>query len=254
MADQQKINSASRLATLLEYACNQTGDNIRQLNVWAAVLGLHNLSGRNQKLAIARGIDLMYRELDHMVDQLRNLGFDEESYRPVVTSFEQNISVEYLAQLWRDFRARLQPTLYPLKILKNALPDEENSIDPAEWQKISEELNRLEESLHNAQLSPELMGFIKKQIEIIRQAIRDYPIRGAVVFYDAWFEGAREAYANDEFVKQNEDSESLKTLGKVWQHVKQITATAVKVSSFLAASQRIYQLAETSSHFFRHLK
>jgi len=248
-----KVNPALRIHDLLQLAINNTA-SVPQMAVWAKVFNVDQLKGRNQKLAIARGIDLLYRQLDRMVTQLRDRGFGEETYQPIVFSMEQNISVELLAHAWPDFRQRLQSSLYPLMIINNALDDEEKLIDKADLESLRGELDRLEETLAKGEIAAELQAFVKRQLEIIRQAIRDYPVRGVSAFYDAAFEGASEAWANEELVNQHKDDEAVKILTNVWTKVKQVTVAAFKVGTFLTASQRIYQLAESSSHIFKHFK
>jgi hypothetical protein len=169
-----------------------------------------------------------------------------------VTLLEQNVLFEMINHQWQDFPARLEKALYPLVILSTFLPDEEKLVDPAEFQAIRDELAKLEKSLADKEISPEVRLFVKRTIDTIRKAMWEYKFRGVDAFQDAMLETFRD-YANSEVVAKHEDDPPVKTVRNLWQRLVKIMDGAIKVQGALTAVSRLFQLAE-SSGIYHHLK
>lgn len=243
MAEEQRINAAYRLHIILSAAHAQS-PQAEQFRVWANVFNVDGLSGRQQKQAVAVGITLMFRQLDHLVDQLRALNHPENSYRPLVSAMEQSISYEWLAQPWQQFRERLEKALYPLQIFSSVLPDEENLIDPKEFEAIRDELDKLEQSLSDKDISQTVRDFVKRQIDTIRTAMWEYQFRGAQVFQDAILQTVRD-FANTDIAEKHKEDPPVQKLRHIWDKVMKVMDITVKVQGALTSGYKIYQLAES---------
>jgi hypothetical protein len=246
MAEQQRINAASRLHKILQAAVGHS-QQATQLQVWATVFEVQSLSGRQQKEAVAKGIILLFGQLDRIVEYLRAAGHPENTYRELVSLMEQNVLIELINHPWQDYRTRLAHALYPLAILSNFLPDEEISVDPSEFQGIREELDELEKTLEQKEISPDVRAFVKRQIETIRNAMWEYKFRGAQVFRDAMVKAFTDPLAGDVVAKHPNDS-TIKKTGNVWQRVIKLMDATIKIQAALTALQKIYQLAEGIIH------
>jgi hypothetical protein len=251
MAEQQKINAAYRLHILLQNAVAQNPQAL-QLQIWANVFELQNLMGRQQKESVARGIILMFGQLDRVVEQLRALEHPENTYRPLVVLMEQNVLIEMIHHPWGDFPTRLTNALYPLFIFSTFLPDDENLVDPKEFQVIREELDKLEKSLADKEISPEVRTFVKRQIDRIRHAMWEYKFRGAQAFQDAMLQTFSD-YTSSDVVPKHEKDPPVQKVGHVWQSLMKVMDSTIKVQGTLTAVQKIYQLAE-SVGIHHHLK
>ncbi len=243
MAEQQKINSAYRLHLLLQTAMAQPQQAL-QLQVWAKTFEVQHLTGRQQKEAVARGIILMFEQLDRVVDQLRALGHPENTYGPLVTLMEQNVLIEMINHPWQDFPTRLVNAIYPLFIISTFLTDDEKLVDPKEFQAIRTELDKLEASLAEKEISPDVRFFVKRQIDKIRHAMWEYKFRGAQTFQDAVLQTFSD-YMNNDFIATHKDDPSVQKMKHIWQNVMKAMETTVKIQGALTAAQKIYQLAES---------
>lgn len=243
MSDRPNTNAAYRLLMLLEAALRRPHEHT-QLRVWADVFQVQDLLGRQQKNAVVTGIILMYKQLDRIVEQVKAAGHPETTYSELATLFDGNVSPEFLNHPWKDFSLRLAAAKYPLTIINNFLPDEENPIDPKEFNEVREELDKLEKSLTDKDISPEIRNFVKAQIETIRQAMWEYQFRGAEVFQDAILQTYRD-YMKSDVVAKHENDPPVRKMATIWGKLMKTLDTTVKVQGGLNALYKIYQLAET---------
>lgn len=243
MAEQQKINAAYRLHVLLQAAIAQSPQAL-QLQVWAHAFGVQHLSGRQLKEAVTKGIILMFGQLDRVVEQLRALEHPEDTYRPLVTLIEQNVLIEMINHPWQDFPVRLTPALYPLVIFSTFLRDDEKLVDPSEFQAIREEIEKLEKSLADKDISSDVRNFVKRQIDRIRQAMWEYKFRGAQVFQDAMVQTYSD-YAGSDVASTHQDDPPMRKVGHIWEKVMKVMDGTIKMQGALTAVQKIYQLVES---------
>ena len=223
-----------------------------QIQVLAQVFKVQHLSDRALKQAVAKGVELIFEQLDRMVEQLQSLHHPEDSYHAIVATIDIVLGPEYLNQQWQDNRIRIEKILLPLNIMANWLPDEEKLIDHVEFETICEELNKLEQSLADKEVSPEVRIFVKRQISVIHKAIWEYKFRGARSFENAMVETFRD-YANSNIAAEHETDLPMRKVAHIWQRIKQMMDATIKTQGALSAVQKIYELAENAG-LHHHLK
>jgi hypothetical protein len=244
MAQERHINAAYRLLTLLQEATKQA-PSVIQLQVWSNTFELQNLSGRPQKQAVMRGIDLMYQQLDYVIEQLRKRNLPENTYSQLQATFERNVQFELINHPWQDFRARIEAeALYPLVIFSNMLPDEEKLVEPTDFLAIHEELEKLEKTLSDKDISSEVRSFVMQQIATIRKAMWEYRFRGTSVFRQALVETAQQ-FAESQITGEHKNDPHVQKVGYIWQKLTKVMDTTVKTQAALEAGHKIYQLAES---------
>jgi hypothetical protein len=251
MAEDKRINVAYRLHTLLAAAAAHSPQTT-EIQVLAQVFKVQHLSGRPLKQAVAKGVELIFEQLDRMVEQLQSLHHPKDSYNEIVTTIDSVLAPEYLNHPWQENRIRLEKILLPLNIMANWLPDEEKLIGNTEFETICEELNKLEQSLADKGVSPEVRIFVKRQIDVIQKAIWEYKFRGARSFENAMVETFRD-YANSNITVEHENDPPMQKVAHIWKRIKQIMDTTIKTQGALNAVQKIYQLAENAG-LHHHLK
>lgn len=244
MGDHTNVNAAYRLLMIVEAALRRPLEH-SQLRVWAEVFQVQNLAGRQQKQAVAMGIILMFRQLDRLVTQLKAANHPESTYSELVKIFDTNISPEYLTHPWKDFSLRLTAAKYPLTMLANFLTDEENLINPNDLEEVRQELDKLEKTLSDKEVAPEVRNFVKSQIDTIRQAMWEYQFRGAEVFQDAILQTFRD-YANSEVAEKHENDPTVREVSSLWEKILKLSGAAEKVQRGLTAFYKMWELAEKS--------
>lgn len=245
MSEKKSNNPAARLLTLLTAAVRGNPQS-NYLQLWSTVFELQHLSGRQQKVAVSRGIDLIYEQLDLLVEKLKGMHYAEDSYQELVSKVEQNISAEYMSHPWQDFRVRLETIIYPLRILSSALPPEESLIDAAELKVVLQELDKLEQSLSKKEIAPEMRGYVKRQLNFIRRAIWEYQFRGVQAFDDAVLDGIREAYVSRDTVEHYKNEPEVQEVSKLWVKVWDVVIKAGKVGAAITAGEHFYRLVEST--------
>jgi hypothetical protein len=242
---QQKINGAYRLHLILKNAVSHP-PSTNQMQVWIHAFGLLDLSGRKQKIQIAYGMKLLFDELDDIVAYLQEIGHPENAYHHLIELIEQSITPEGIVQQWQDSRIRLNQAEAILLILSNFLPDRENIIPEDDLSAIRAELEQLEKSLEDKDISPIIRLYIQRQMKLIREALWEYRIRGVQVFYEAEIKAYLLSEAPE--IKEQRDAPPVRKVSQVWQRINKIIDITIKAKSFLEAGVKILQLAQDAWH------
>ncbi|HEY2914442.1 MAG TPA: hypothetical protein VGK21_13855 [Candidatus Angelobacter sp.] len=244
MSENRKINAAYRLHTILKVAVAQP-QNISNLQVWTNVFDVH-LSGRRQKQAVSRGIDLIYEQLDILVKYLKSKEYTDDAINDLISGIEGNVSMEFINVPWNDFKTRLTNQLIPLSIYSSTLPNEESPLSPTDLKDIQDELDRLEHSLEEKDLPAEVREYVKKQLSFIRRAFWEYKFRGLHAFEDAVMDGIREVYVQKDIVENHKDDAEVKEVSKMWSRIWQVVIKAGQVNSALNAGEHFLRLVAST--------
>jgi len=250
MSEKQKINAAYRLHEILKAAVAQQ-PNVSNLQVWSNVFDVQH-SGRRQKQAVNRGIDLIYDQLDILVGYLKRNEYAEEVIQDLVNAIEGNISMEFAHQAWQDFRQRLINQIIPLRIYSNTIPSEESLISPTDLKDIQDELDALQLSLDNKGVPSEVRDYVKKQFDFIRRAFWEYKFRGLHAFDDALMDGVRESYVQHVTVEKHKNDPEVQEVSKMWGKVWEVVIKAGQAGTALTAGQHFYQLVASTLKLTGH--
>lgn len=113
--------------------------------------------------------------------RLQALGVADDLPRPGFTRLRNITSTAYINAGWNGLReeASKPENRIPFASTNWVLRDEsEEDMAPDELSSLKKELDSLEKSLRDTEMSPYMRGFIERQLSAIRAALRLYPIRG----------------------------------------------------------------------------
>jgi hypothetical protein len=243
----QKINAAFRLYVILRDAVS-IPNAPNQLAAWTYAFGLGNITGRDQKIQIAYGMKLFYDELDDMLAYLREEGHPVQNYDHLMRLIEHSITPEGIVHQWQDPRSRLEQAAPILLMLSGFLPDFETVIPEVDLAGVRTDLEQLEKSLEDKDISPVIRHYIRNQINVIRQALWEYKIRGVQVFAEARIKAYVLAKAPE--VEAHKDEPEVKKVNQLWQNLSKIMDAAIKIKNFLEAGAKILQLGQGEWHKF----
>lgn len=243
--EQQHVNPAYRLHILLKAAVSKD-PKWTQLRVWSSVFGLDNLSGRPQKQAVIRGFDLIYEQLDQILEYLKSNHCPKDAYQDLQAKIDTNIAPEFLNHQWESFNQALMTQVVPLAIFSAMLPHQENLIDPNELKSIREELEGFEKSLEGKGLSAEVRHYLKRQFGFIHRAMWEYQFRGLHALEDAMLDTLREASVSRETLASHKDDPEVKEISKLWGKLWQTVIKAGQVGAALKASEEFYRLVAST--------
>ncbi len=229
-----KINAAYRLSEIIASATSQS-TNQSQFQVWVGVFRLQAMKSRAQKRMVMRGLDLIHEELDRIAEQVRAMEHPEDTSDELVSIVDSVITYELWGQSWSDLSQRLQRAVYPLRMLKNFLPDEERLIDKAEFDKVQADLSNLEKSIDEEDISPEVRAFVQRQINIIHKAFWEYRFSGIRAFEQAVFESVPD-FVENQTVATNSDAPPMQGIRRICRKFSGSSRAPAKWETVLAAS------------------
>jgi hypothetical protein len=181
------MNSAGRLLHVYDRLVG-TGraNDLPMVKVWADVLQLPEHGSLEDDVVAC--LQALRGELDLLKARLLAMGVGEELLHPGLTRFRNVTSTAHINAGWNGLReeASRPENRIPLAWANWLLRDEsEEDLAPDELGSLREELDALERSLKETDMSPYMRGFIERQLSAVRAALRLYPIRGAKPFEEA---------------------------------------------------------------------
>ena len=227
------INAAYRLYRILEKAQKAQG-NKQTGEMWAELFGLSSPNSRLRNYEVARLVALFAGELEDVKMKIRLTGFGSDLYQKSFEAVEQVIVVDNLFNAWDNYKPILREEVFlALKWCTAAMQSEETPIEEADLTELSKELNELEKSVRHGNLTEQVKVFVLHHIELIRKAIREYPIVGIRAFSQAERDALMHFAIYHVVVRENESTPEVQKLGKIWKKVIKYVDEFSKVLKFL---------------------
>jgi hypothetical protein len=218
------------------------------VKVWAEVLQLPDHGSLEDDVVTC--LQALRSEIDLLKARLQSLGVGEELLHPGLTRFRNVTSTVYLNAGWNGLReeASKPENRIPLAWANWLLRDEsEDDLAPDELGSLRAELDSLEQALLQTDMSPYMRGFIGRQLDAIRSALRLYPIRGAKPFEEA----ARQVVGtcnleakvlSKEFEKASQPAKGV--FSKVGNFIEKTAKVADNLDKIRKAGEGAYSLVE----------
>lgn len=176
------MNTAGRILSIYD---KLTGPSRQQEQsmvwVWAEVFGLSQDSPHLED-DVVTCLQAMRSEIDLLQVKLRMLGAPDDLTQPGLPRLRNATSAVFLNAQWKGIREETSRPENRVALLwaNWTLRDEDEDDLPAdEFAALLAELDSLEQSLHATDMTSYMRGFIQRQIDSVRAALRLYPIRGA---------------------------------------------------------------------------
>lgn len=175
------MNTAGRLLhTFNRLLDHGLGNDVRMLNVWAKVF---ELSAEDPHLedAVVACLQATRSEIEVLRVRLQALGVPEELMRTSVNRLRNYTSASIIHSSWNNLREEAHKPENRLAFMWanwTLRAEDEDDMPAEELAALRGELDSLEASLQDADLTPYLRDFIQRQIDAIRVALRMYRMRG----------------------------------------------------------------------------
>lgn len=175
------MNTAGRLLATYERLLNhRLGHDVSMLMVWAHVF---DLPAEDQRLedAVVMCLQATRSEIEVLRTRLAALGVPEGLMHPGMARLRNHTSTVNINANWSQFHeeASKLENILSFKWANWALRDEdEEEMPDDELAALKEELDSLETSLGNSNMTPYLRSFVQRQIDAIRSALRVYRVQG----------------------------------------------------------------------------
>lgn len=245
------MNTAGRLLAIFDQTVNQQlGNEASMLNVWAKVFELPT-DGPNLEDAVVSCLQATRSEIEVLRARLHMLGVTDDLMHPGITRLHNLTSTTHIHTRWNNLRAEaVKPENRLAFIWANwALRDEdEEDMSSDQLATLRGELDSLEVSLHDTEMTPYLRGFVQKQIDAIRSALRVYKVKGVKPIEDALHQVAGTYTVEKSRVEAehaNASESAKKMLARVGAVIEKTAKVADNLDKIRKAGDGAYSLAGT---------
>lgn len=201
------FNSASRVAAVLEAMLKQQSNTIT-LQAWSAISGIQVQKRRQQAFQVNRTLELLSNEIGLLTEQVNSgVAGAPERNADALNSARRATDVLDLSPHFRQYRDHINGHhVNLLRILSDLTPDEERTDENA----LSETRLLIDELRDYAaeNLMGEFREFVLRQVRIMEEAIRSYPVVGIRAFSEGAGASFADFVANQEIFQEAQDEEA----------------------------------------------
>lgn len=218
-------------------------DTTQTLSVWSTLFNLQDTNVNRLSRVVADRLAAMNRELDLVRAGMGKAGFSEALYANSLNAFESALSPMLLPHTWNNARQHLSAENFlALSFCSEILPDEESEITQSELDEICglvAELNRL---LADSTLPARLRALLAHHVELMLQALAEYPIAGAKALREAARTGLGELIEAKDLVVEHQASKEVSKLGEAWKKFNNAADLALKADKLLQLGHKAWEL------------
>lgn len=243
------MNTAGRLLSI--YNClvgTSRPSDATMVKVWAQVFDLNPDSPHLEDDVVAC-LQAMRSEMGLLRSKLQAIGAPEDLMHPGFSRLRDICSTTYLNQSWSGLREQASRPENKLSfawanwVLRD---DSEEEMPAEELAALQGEIDSLEASLHETEMTPYLRGFIQRQIDTIRAALKVYRVQGVKPIEEALHQVAgaytiEKSRVEAEHAQASEPAKSL--FARAGAVIKKTAEVADNLDKIRKAGEGAYTLA-----------
>jgi len=239
----EKQNSAFRLYRFVQKMVPQQPPTLQTAQVLLNAFGVpKEAPPREQNAALARIMALLFGELELLVSALKAAGHSGEAIQSIARPFD-SLSGPALANQWQHLVQGFSASLPVLRFAGESLLDDGEAISPEELIDLSNSIEALRKQVEETTLPQEVKRFVYEQLDIIKRAIRDYPLAGPKAFKTAVQEAVFHLGEHAEVVAEIEKTPIMDSLKKIQEQAVRYAKYVIEVSKFIGALDSLYHHA-----------
>jgi len=227
---------------------NGRSNDISMTKVWAEVFELPPDSPHLED-DVVTCLQATRSEIELLRSKLQAIGAPENLMHPGLTRFRNITSTAYINQAWNGLREEASKPENRLSFAwaNWTLRDEsEDDMPDDELAALRSELDSLEASLQDTEMTPYLRGFIRRQIDAIRTALKLYRVQGVKLIEEALHQVAgaytvEKSRVEAEHANASEPAKSL--LARTGAAIKKTAEIADSLDKIKKAGESAYTLA-----------
>jgi hypothetical protein len=233
-----KFNSAYRVcATLRAMAERENGPVVEQ---WAKVFGITEADRGMLSVTVARLIGLLREQVDLVESQLMAADYSESTYTSQIASARVVATAESLMSEWAELRVKLTPdVIHTFLIFADTLQIEETQLGKDELDGFTRMYKDTTNQIEDAYVPRLVKNFLRQQLKIIANGVREYHVQGMKAFQRASVECAINATTRPAEVDSYSDSEAFKGVARLLKKIKQYGATDLSTEQILTLDEEI---------------
>ena len=222
------MNSAARIYDLMERARAES-NSAPAADTWARVFGVEELADPQREHAIARRLALLQAQLVGLRTELgaraQKVAFQEHIERS-----QRAFSLRKLGEPWAHIREFLpEDTFKVFGVMAELLP-EEDVPDIAAVEAFLSEIDELADAIAGDEsLSDGARQFLRRQVELLRQAVSEYRVGGAEVVREAADRSAQEFVDNSGSIGSDIDDQFVTQVLSLWARITQAGGRTIRL-------------------------
>lgn len=243
----KNLNSADRIQKILKQAHQHPG-TLMVIEAWALIFQINEEHQTRRAGHVSQLLQAMQRELQMTAQGLAERNYSQDLYEGVFSRIEHVISPMMLPTPWSNVQQQLTAdVMISLAFSAEILPHEENEIDQKDLDFIRQQVIDLKQLLSVSEIPQRLRALIAHHIELIENALAEYPIAGAQALREAGRTALGEIIEVREEVASAKGDPAVSKLNNVWQSVNSAADIALKGEKMASLGQRAW---ETLSNIF----
>ena len=243
MEASEPINSASRLHSIF-VRIDGIADNTPALALWRTVLEVKDDDDARCALTVARRLDWILKELEAIRGAMAARGsqFPEILYDTSITRARNACSVLLLTNTAQHVKQYVRPEdLKTFAFLAHVLPRDEARIDVSELLQLHEQVETLSEQLKTSELPDGLKAIVSHHLQLIRDALDQYPVRGAKALRQALHAAVGELAEAKTAVQEHRSAPELSALRRLWSQVHELSDIALRAQKIAQLGRAIWE-------------
>lgn len=215
-----KYNSAYRVSAILRAMSQRERGPV--MDQWAAVFGVEETDPGLRSIAVARLVGLLREQIDMVQHQLAGAEYSENTFGPQIASARAVVTAENLSADWADFRAKLTAdVVHTFLIFSETLPIKETQLSNEELDAFGKLYKQVAEQIEDGYIPRQVKGFLKQQMRLIANGVREYHVQGIQGFQRASIECAMQAINRPAEVDNHPESEPVVGVTRLLKRMKQ---------------------------------
>lgn len=215
-------------------------EDVMTIDVWSSVFGLEEESKFSISHRVASRLNLLYEELQLLVEQLRRSGAPERLWVGHLNSVLGAISVHQLSSPWGSGKSFLKPeTLVALEFCSQLLPNDEDDIDEEELLQLSGEVNSLLKLLEASTLPESLRHVIVRNLNDIRLAIEHYRLIGAKAFKPPLDSSMADVYRAKDQIRENAQTPEISSFRAILETLDRLASAVGNYEKVVGIANRV---------------
>lgn len=241
-------NPAKRILNLVNQVRSKH-DTLATSIVWGEVFGLDSAVLKDDPHQVYEKLILVRKEVELVESLMQKTTFSKNLYQPYLTRVKNTISVANISTTWNNYKPNLSAdTVLSIMFCSEILSDEE-SIDKEELESILSSVKTLKQEIEASSISPEMRNFLISQLNIIENAIQNYPITGGVAIKNAFSQGFTDLASNADNIAKStlDDYEEASKVANLWKFLKTIGKGVTETDRMANALVGLYEKGHKAS-------
>ncbi len=233
-----KFNSAYRVcATLRAMAERESGATVDQ---WATVFGITEADRGQLSVTVARLVGLLREQIDTVESQLMAADYSESTYSAQVAGARSIATAENLSGDWAELRARLTPdVVHSFLIFADTLQVKETQLAKDELETFTIMYKKALLEVDDGYVPRTVKNFLRHQLKIIANGVREYHVQGIQAFQRASVESAIQAANRPADMDSYSESEPVKAVTRLLKKIKQYGSMDMSTEQILTLSEEV---------------